>query len=144
MGFLEHATGAIRAVLGDRGSLLFVPFASSEPDAYTSVMRQALAPADIEVTSLHQAGDPTAAVADAQAVFVGGGNSFRLLRTLTTLGVLEALRQAARAGVPYLGASAGRRRRLGGFRVGGLVGASRHRPRLARYRGKPKCLTRSG
>jgi dipeptidase E len=43
MGFLEHATEAIRAVLGDRGSLLFVPFASSDPDAYTRVMRQALA-----------------------------------------------------------------------------------------------------
>lgn len=46
-------------------------------------------------------------MADAQAVFVGGGNSFRLLRTLTTLGVLEPLRQAAQAGVPYLAASAG-------------------------------------
>ena len=107
MGFLEHATGAIRAVLGDRKSLLFVPFASSDPATYTSVMRQALARAGIEVTGLHQASDPAAAVADAQALFVGGGNSFRLLRALTTLGVLEALRQAAEAGVPYLAASAG-------------------------------------
>jgi dipeptidase E len=107
MGFLEHAVPAIRTVLGDRGSLLFVPFASSDPDTYTSVMRQALAPAGIEVTGLHQAGDLAAAVADAQALFVGGGNAFRLLRTLTTLGVLEALRQAALAGVPYLAASAG-------------------------------------
>lgn len=70
-------------------------------------MRQALTPAGIEVTGLHQASDLTTAVADAQAVFVGGGNSFRLLRTLTTLGLLEALRQAAQAGVAYLGASAG-------------------------------------
>jgi len=107
MGFLEHAIDAIRAVLGDRASLLFVPFASSDPGAYTSVMRSALARAGIEVTSLHQASDPTAAVAVAEAVFVGGGNSFRLLRALTALGVLEPLRQAAEAGVPYLAASAG-------------------------------------
>ena len=107
MGFLEHAAEAIRVMVGDRGRLLFVPFASSDPDAYTSVMRQALAPVGIEVTGLHQASDPAAAVADAQAVFVGGGNSFRLLRTLTTLGLLEALRQAAQAGIPYLAASAG-------------------------------------
>jgi dipeptidase E len=106
-GLLEHAVPAIRTVLGNRGSLLFVPFASSDPDAYTTVMRQALAPAGIEVTSLHQASDLTAAVADAQAVFVGGGNSFRLLRTLTTLDVMQALRQVAETGVPYLGASAG-------------------------------------
>ena len=39
MRFLEHATEAIRAVLGDRSGLLFVPFASSHPDAYTEVMR---------------------------------------------------------------------------------------------------------
>jgi dipeptidase E len=107
MGFLEHATQAIRAVLGDRGSLVFVPFASSNPHAYTTVMRQALAPAGIEVTGLHQAGDLTAAVADAQAVFVGGGNAFRLLRALTALDLLEPLRQAAQAGIPYLAASAG-------------------------------------
>jgi dipeptidase E len=107
MGFLEHATEAIRAVLSGRRSLLFVPFATSDPDAYTSVMRQALARVGIEVTSLHQARDLIAAVADAEAVFVGGGNSFRLLRALTTLGVLEALRQAADTGVPYLASSAG-------------------------------------
>lgn len=107
MGFLEHAAEAIRAVLGDRGSLLFVPFAASDPDAYASVMRHALARVGIEVTSLHQASDLTAAVAHAEAVFVGGGNSFRLLRALARLGVLEALRQAAEAGAPYLGASAG-------------------------------------
>ena len=96
MGFLEHAIAAIRAVLDDRASLLFVPYASSNPDGYTTAMRQALAPAGIEVTGLHQAGDLTAAVADAEAVFVGGGNSFRLLRSLTTLGLLETLRQTAR------------------------------------------------
>jgi dipeptidase E len=107
MGFLEHATDAIRAVLGDRGSLLFVPFASSDPDAYARLMRQALTPAGIGVTSLHQVSDLTAAVAGAEAVFVGGGNSFRLLRTLISLDVMQALRQAAEAGVPYLGASAG-------------------------------------
>jgi dipeptidase E len=107
MGFLEHATGAIKAVLGDRDSLLFVPFASRDPDTYTSVMRQVLARAGVEVTGLHQAGDPAAAVADARAVFVGGGNAFRLLRTLTRLGVLDGLRRAAQAGVPYLAASAG-------------------------------------
>jgi len=44
MRFLAHATEAIKAVMGDRGSLLFVPFASSDPDTYTGVMRQTLAP----------------------------------------------------------------------------------------------------
>ena len=84
MEFLEHATEAIEAVLGDRSSLLFVPFASSDPDTYTSIMRQALARVESRSTSLDQARNLTAAAADAQAVFVGGGNWFRLLHALTT------------------------------------------------------------
>ena len=83
--------------MGDRGSLLFVPFASSDPDTYTGVMRQTLAPRVLRSPASTRPGTLTAAVADAQAVFGGGGNSFRLLRTLTTLGVLEPLRQAAQA-----------------------------------------------
>jgi dipeptidase E len=40
-------------------------------------------------------------------VFVGGGNTFRLLSVLRRLGVMGALRQRVIHGVPYLGASAG-------------------------------------
>ena len=107
MRFLEHASEAIRAALGGVGTVLFVPFASGDPDTDTSVIRAALARIGTRVTSLHETSDVAAAVRDAEAVFVGGGNSFRLLRTLIRLGVLDALRQVARDGVPYLGASAG-------------------------------------
>jgi dipeptidase E len=107
MRFLEHASQAVRAVLGSARTVLFVPFASGDPDAYTSLMRAALASMDIRVTSLHEAGDVPGAVRAAEAVFVGGGNSFRLLRTLIRLGVLDVLRRVAQDGVPYLGASAG-------------------------------------
>jgi Peptidase family S51 len=108
MGFLEHATDAIRGVLGGRGHLLFVPFAGSDPDAYTKTMRQALAGIDVQVTGMHEVNDAARAVREAEAIFVGGGNSFRLLRTLNRLGVLDALRRAVvRDGIPNLGASAG-------------------------------------
>jgi dipeptidase E len=108
MGFLEHATDAIRAAVGDRASVLFFPFAGSDPDTYTKVMRQALARIDVQVTSMHEVSDPTRALRDAEAIFVGGGNSFRLVRTLNRLGILDALRRAVvHHGVPYLGASAG-------------------------------------
>jgi dipeptidase E len=108
MRFLEHATGAIRSVLGERASLLFVPFAGSDPDTYTTTMRRALARIDVRVTGLHQVSDMPRAARDAEAIFVGGGNSFRLLRTLNRLGILNALRRAViDGGAPYLGASAG-------------------------------------
>jgi dipeptidase E len=107
MGFLEHAIEAVQDVLGGRASVLFVPFASSDPKAYAAVMRDALARIDTQVRSLHEADDVVGALRDAEAVFVGGGNSFRLVRALTQMHAQDALRRAAGEGVPYLGASAG-------------------------------------
>ena len=43
MAFLEHATDAIRSVLGDRTRILFIPFASGDPGAYAELVRRALA-----------------------------------------------------------------------------------------------------
>jgi dipeptidase E len=107
MGFLEHAIEAIQDVLGGRASVLFVPFASSHPGTYAAVMRDALARIGVRVTSLHEASDVAGAVRDAEAVFVGGGNSFRLVRALRQMHALDALRGIVDKGVPYLGASAG-------------------------------------
>ena len=107
MTFLEHATDAIRDALGDRTRVLFVPFASSDPGAYTELMRKALASLGLRVDGLHEADDAARAVQAAEAFFVGGGNSFRLLRALGRLRVLDAIGRAVRQGVPYLGASAG-------------------------------------
>jgi dipeptidase E len=106
--FLEYALEGIREVLGERKSLLFVPYASSDPDLYTTTMRRAMTKIDVRVDGLHEAADPVRAIRDAEAVFTGGGNTFRLLRTVTDLGLLGPLREAAQyGGVPYLGASAG-------------------------------------
>ena len=107
MGFLEHATDAIRSILGDRTRILFIPFASGDPGAYAEFVREALGALGIQVDSLHEAADPARAVRQAGAYFTGGGNSFRLLRALDRLDVLDDIRQAVRHGVPYLGASAG-------------------------------------
>ncbi len=107
--FLEHAADAIRSILGDRSRILFVPFASGDPAAYAELMRKALGSLGIGVTvdSLHETDDPAQAVREAQAFFAGGGNSFRLLRALHRLEVMDGIRAAVRQGVPYLGASAG-------------------------------------
>ncbi len=107
LGFLEHALATIGALVPPGGRLMFLPFASSDPNQYTAVMTSALAAISVRVVGGHAVSDPIGELAASSAVFVGGGNSFRLLRTLQDSGLLSAVRDCARAGMPYLGASAG-------------------------------------
>lgn len=107
MAFLEHAREVIGELVPPRSRLLFLPYASADHDRYGRVMSDALAPLDIAVRSAHELTDPAAELASYDAVFCGGGNSFRLLRTLQRTGLVAALRERALAGMPYLGASAG-------------------------------------
>lgn len=103
---LAHARREIASMLDGR-RLLFVPYGLPDHDAYTARVSRALAPAGVVVEGLLPAGNPTAAVRAAQAVFVGGGNSFRLLRDLRRTGLLAAIGERVRGGVPYVGSSAG-------------------------------------
>jgi dipeptidase E len=59
------------------------------------------------VDSLHQADSPLSAIRHAEAIFVGGGNTFRLLKSLQDMGVLTAIRKKVLEGAPYIGSSAG-------------------------------------
>ncbi|HEY3501646.1 MAG TPA: dipeptidase PepE [Actinocatenispora sp.] len=107
-GFLAHAIDEVTDFLAGGTDLLFVPYALRDHDAYTATVADALRPAGITVTGVHTAADPVAAVTAASAVFVGGGNSFRLLKTLRDTGVRDAVHEQVRAGsLRYMGSSAG-------------------------------------
>jgi dipeptidase E len=105
-GYLDTAEEAIRALFAGR-RVLFVPFALFDHDAYAGRVRNRFASMDLVVESLHATRDAHAAVGAAEGVFVGGGNTFRLLRTLQDLGLLDLLRRRVLSGLPYLGSSAG-------------------------------------
>ncbi|MGC7556526.1 Type 1 glutamine amidotransferase-like domain-containing protein, partial [Pandoraea pneumonica] len=60
-----------------------------------------------ELTSIHHHKDARAAVEQAEAVVVGGGNTFVLLDRMYNAGIVGLLRERLNAGMPYVGWSAG-------------------------------------
>lgn len=105
-GYLAHAVDEVLGFLDGR-ALTFVPYALADHPAYTATVRRALSPHGVEVRGLEEYDDPREGIAAAEAVFVGGGNTFRLLSILQRTGALELLRERVPAGLPYMGASAG-------------------------------------
>ncbi|HSW17511.1 MAG TPA: dipeptidase PepE [Ramlibacter sp.] len=108
-GYLQYALQGIGAWAGQRRRAVFVPFAgvTRDWDDYARIVQEALAPTGIEVAPVHRAADAARAIAEAELLMVGGGNSFHLLHHCRRLGLLEPLREAVKAGTPYLGWSAG-------------------------------------
>jgi dipeptidase E len=106
-GYLDHAMPEVRALLGGAKRLLFVPFALHDRSAYAAKARARFAREGIEVDELTANAVGRRLLGSAEAVFVGGGNTFRLLKTLQDTELLEPLRRRVRDGLPYLGASAG-------------------------------------
>jgi dipeptidase E len=97
----SHAREVLTDHLDGR-TVWFVPYAQADHDAYAAWARDAL---QLDLRPLHREPDPAATAAAAEAVFVGGGNTFRLLHDVRRLGILDALRgnDACR----YTGSSAG-------------------------------------
>jgi dipeptidase E len=106
-GFLEHALGVIDEVLRERRRVLYIALASGEPGRYAQIMRESLAPIGVRVESAESTVGLGEKIAAAEALFVGGGNSFRLLQRLRSADALDQIRARVAAGVPYFGASAG-------------------------------------
>ncbi|MBS1945636.1 MAG: dipeptidase PepE [Bacteroidetes bacterium] len=107
--FLEWPQEHLRQFLGGGKRIAFVPYAAVTTglDHYAKLVQEALGPLGHEVFSLHAEQDKVKALATAEAVLVGGGNTFQLLRTLYGTELLRAIRVRVMGGLPYVGWSAG-------------------------------------
>jgi dipeptidase E len=97
----------MRSFFGAIEPLLFVPYALHDHDAYLRTVIERKLNAGYPLDGLHRHSDPQAAVRQARAIYVGGGNTFRLLSDLYRHDLVGLIRQGVRSGVPYLGISAG-------------------------------------
>src|SRR5262249_19231235 len=106
-GYLDHCESEIQEFLGPVRQVLFVPFAAHDLDTYVVRVRERLGRMGLEVASLHESGEPRESIRAAEAVFIGGGNTFRLLKALYDQELIAPLRSRVAGGTPYFGASAG-------------------------------------
>ena len=99
-GYLDHVEPELRRFLHGLQTVSFVPFAAFDHRAYTAKVRDRLALMELEVLDVDQ-------LDRADAVFVGGGNTFRLLKKLYEMNFFNRIRERVRGGMPYIGSSAG-------------------------------------
>jgi len=106
-GYLDHAEAEIRDFLGELKRVLFVPFALHDRDAYAATAKARFAKMGYDLSSVHEAKDALRSIEDTDAIFIGGGNTFRLLKNLYDFKLIEPIRRRVAAGLPYIGSSAG-------------------------------------
>lgn len=90
--------------------ILFIPYARPggiSYEEYTEYPKKAFADIGIKVKGIYEFENPAEAIKNAKGIFVGGGNTFVLLKTLYDLNLMERLRQAVKNGLKYMGSSAG-------------------------------------
>lgn len=103
----------LAAYFGGTGPVALVTAASlHDPEVYFERIRAMLAPAPpegagLELLHLRWNREPLQTLKRAQALFMGGGNTYALLMRLREAGLLPAIRERVLAGMPYAGASAG-------------------------------------
>ena len=105
--YLAHALETLDALLQGVDRVAFVPYAQRSLDAHTEFVAAAIRPLGVEVVGVHRGVEPHRVVESAGAVFVGGGNAFRLLAALYRHGLVQAIQSAVTRGAVYVGSSRG-------------------------------------
>ena len=106
-GYLDHVEKEILDFVGRRITVLFLPYAVHDRRAYASKAQERFREMGLSLTSIHDVSNMPRAIDEAEVIFVGGGNTFRLLKGLHDHDLLGPIRRRVAAGVPYIGSSAG-------------------------------------
>lgn len=108
--YLDYPKNEIKNFLGEKPlTALFIPYAAvtfSFGD-YEQKVAERFAELGFQVKSIHHFNDPVKAVNDAEAIVVGGGNTWQLVRMMHDNLLMETIREKVQKGTPYIGWSAG-------------------------------------
>jgi len=115
LNYLDHTAEDMVDFLGSVSRVLFIPFAGvaekslleNEWNIYAEYPRKVFSKFNIEVDSVHSSSDKFEAVRNAEAIFIGGGNTHHLLYWLREFDLVTAIREEMLKGKPMMGSSAG-------------------------------------
>jgi len=108
--YLRYPMPEIHKFLGKQPlKALFIPFAAVtfSFDEYEAKVKERFAAFNYHITSIHHSVNMAQAVSEAEAVVVGGGNTWQLVRMMNDNGLFPLIRERVMAGIPYIGWSAG-------------------------------------
>ena len=107
--YLRYPLPEIGRFLAGIHEIAFVPCAAVTFSyaEYERIVQARFAELGIRVRSVHRTKDPAAMIRTAEAICVGGGNTFALARKMQQQGLMQAILRRIKAGTPYVGWSAG-------------------------------------
>ncbi len=109
--YLDYPKQNIKDFLVSKGvkKALFVPYAAVtfSYDTYLEKVATRFSEIGLEIESVHTFEDKIKAVSEAEAIVVGGGNTFHLVKCMQETGIMDAIRERASKGTPFVGWSAG-------------------------------------
>lgn len=108
--YLDYPKYNIREFLGEKPvKALFIPYAAVtfSYDEYEEKVNNRFEEIGNSVIGIHHFNDPRKAVEEAEAIIVGGGNTWKLVRMMRDNGLIDLIHKKVKAGTPYIGWSAG-------------------------------------
>jgi dipeptidase E len=109
-GYLDHCADEIKKLLDNKKTVLFIPYARPSGlthKKYTKIAKDRINKMGFELKGINEYTDPKIAVEQADSIFIGGGNTFVLLKELYESGIMDLIKIRVEREMPYIGTSAG-------------------------------------
>jgi dipeptidase E len=108
--YLDYPKNKRKEFLGQKPvKVLFVPYAAAtfSNDPYEKRVSERFREIGHDIISIHRFTDPVSAVRNASATVIGGGNLWKLLKTIRDNNLIEISRKKVLAGTPCIAWSSG-------------------------------------
>ena len=107
--YLKYPIAEIQKTLEGVTEIVFIPYAAVtfSYDEYERKVQERFNEIGIKVSSVHHAINKRNFVRHAQAIVIGGGNTFALLKKMQEEDLLDVIFRRVKSGTPYIGWSAG-------------------------------------